>query len=327
MEKAAVLEAVRAGIFGLCTGDALGVPVEFKTRAWLREHPVTEMLGSGTYNQPAGTWSDDSSMALCLADSLGKRRGLDPEDVMARFLRWQDEGEYSPWGQCFDIGNATAWALRRYELGAPALSCGGTDEYSNGNGSLMRVLPIAYPLFIQYGQNPAAHPQAMEHIHTVSALTHAHPLSKSACGIYISIAARLLEGLPLGEAVSRGVSGALEYYRAREEFAAVLDSWARIADPEALRGMGEEAISSTGYVLHTLEAALWCLLTTDSFRTCVEKAVNLGGDTDTTAAVAGGLAGLAYGLAGIPDPWLEALAAKPLIDACCTALASYCANL
>lgn len=327
MERTAIQEAVRAGIFGLCTADALGVPVEFKTREYLREHPVTEMLGNGTYHQPAGTWSDDSSMALCLADSLGKRRGLDPEDIMKRFQRWQDKGQYSPWGECFDIGNATAWALRRYELGSPALSCGGADEHSNGNGSLMRILPIVYPLYCQYGPDLPAQPQAMEAVHTVSGLTHAHSLSKSACGIYISIAARLLDGAAVGEAAAQGVSGALAFYREREEFLPVLDKWERVASPDTLRALGEEGISSTGYVLHTLEAALWCLLTTDSYRACVERAVNLGGDTDTTGAVAGGLAGLAYGLQGIPAEWLEALAAKPLVESCCRALANYAARL
>lgn len=138
MERAAIQEAVRAGIFGLCTADALGVPVEFKPREYLREHPVTEMLGNGTYHQPAGTWSDDSSMTLCLADSLGKRRGLDPEDIMKRFRRWQDKGQYSPWWS----PAAGLWQITR-PVSRACLKIEEIEEYGSILEILRRDVPCA----------------------------------------------------------------------------------------------------------------------------------------------------------------------------------------
>lgn len=317
------LRLVKSGLYGLCIGDALGVPVEFRSRESLRESPVADMLGNGTYHQPAGTWSDDSSMTLALADSIGQAGGIDPQDMMERFRSWYQEGAYTPWGVCFDVGNATAQAIGRYQAGvAPAL-CGGTQERSNGNGSLMRILPLAYVLYAQYGPDLTRHPQAMETIHLVSSLTHRHPISLSACGIYLSVAARLLDGMTLPAAIAAGVPQALDWYRSTPDFAPWMDTWARIADPDALRALPEEEIRSSGYVVDTLEASLWCLLNTNHYRDSVLKAVNLGSDTDTTAAVTGGLAGLAYGLDAIPRAWLDQLAGQPLVQQCCDSLISF----
>lgn len=318
------MEKIKAGIFGTCVADALGVPVEFKNRSYLKTMPLTTMRGHGTYNQPVGTWSDDSSMLLCLADSLGIRGCVDPEDIMARFLQWYSRGAYTPWDDCFDCGMAVSQALHRYQKGVPAHKCGGTDTYSNGNGSLMRILPMAYGLYVRYGADLTAHPEAMDQIHLVSAVTHAHPISLSACGIYILIAAKLLGGADLSTAIRMGVAEGLAYYDAIPEFADSLKVWDRIRDVDALAALPEEEINSGGYVVETLEASLWCLLNTENYRDSALKAVNLGGDTDTTAAVTGGLAGLAYGMAGIPNEWLEKLAGKNTIERCCTSLKKYC---
>ncbi len=318
------MERIKAGIYGTCVADALGVPVEFKTREWLSVHPLTAMRGNGTYNQPIGTWSDDSSMLLCLADSLGIRGGVDPEDIMARFWDWYDRGAYTPWDDCFDCGMAVRQALLRYRNGMPAHKCGGTDTYSNGNGSLMRILPVVYGLYICYGADLTAHQEAMDQIHLVSALTHAHPISLSACGIYILIAAKLLAGMQLKEAIRAGVKEGLAYYDGIPAFGESLKVWNRIRDVDTLEKLAESSIRSGGYVVETLEASLWCLLNTANYSDAALKAVNLGGDTDTTAAVVGGLAGLAYGMDGIPGEWLEKLAGKDTVDRCCRSLKKYC---
>lgn len=321
------MEKIRAGIYGTCVADALGVPVEFKTREWQAVNPLTTMRGNGTYNQPVGTWSDDSSMLLCLADSLGIRGCVDPEDIMARFWAWYHRGEYTPWDECFDCGMAVGQALLRYRQGMPAHKCGGTDTYSNGNGSLMRILPVVYGLYIRWGADLTAYREAMDQIHLVSALTHAHPISLSACGIYVLIAAKLLAGMKLEEAIRAGVNEGLDYYDGIPDFSGSIKVWHRLRDVDALRALPEKGIRSGGYVVETLEASLWCLLNTDSYAAAALKAVNLGGDTDTTAAVVGGLAGLAYGMEGIPADWTEKLAGKDTIERCCRSLDKYCARV
>ena len=318
------MDKIRAGIYGTCVADALGVPVEFKNRQWLAANPLTTMRGNGTYNQPVGTWSDDSSMLLCLADSLGLRGCVDPEDIMARFWGWYDRGEYTPWDDCFDCGMAVRQALLRYRQGMSAYKCGGTDTYSNGNGSLMRILPVVYGLYLRYGTDLTAHGEAMDQIHLVSALTHAHPISLSACGIYVLIAAKLLAGEKFTDAIRAGVKEGLAYYDTIPEYKECLKVWSRLRNPDALAALPEAEIRSGGYVVETLEAALWCLMNTGNYQDAALKAVNLGGDTDTTAAVAGGLAGLAYGLEEIPVDWLGKLAGKDTIERCCRSLKKYC---
>ena len=320
------LERVKAGVYGTFVADAVGVPAEFKSRTELKQHPVTDMVGYGTYNQPRGTWSDDSSMMLCLLYSLTEMGKLRYHDIMDRFLAWYDKGEYTPWGVCFDCGMAVSDALSRYRRGGEPVLCGGTHIRSNGNGSLMRILPMAFYAYARFGEDPAASGRAMEEIHKVSALTHRHPISLSACGIYVNIATRLLAGMELQEAMQEGITAALKWYDSHEKFSSVGQTWHRIVDVQQLQTLPEEEIRSSGYVVDTLEAALWCLLNTDNYRDCVLKAVNLGEDTDTVAAVAGGLAGLAYGFEGIPADWRQGLAAREEIDEVCEDMACYMAS-
>lgn len=305
---------VYGGILGLCVGDALGVPVEFERRETLRQNPVTGMRDGGTYGLPAGSWSDDSSMALCLADSLADRRKIDGWDICKRFLRWADEGAYTPFGEMFDIGMATRKALSRFAQGSPPEQCGCKGERENGNGSLMRILPLAFYLRARYGADLAQEP-AMDAVHAVSAYTHAHPRSLVGCGLYVCAAAALPEAANLRAGLQAGINRAFAYYRA--DGWAELEAYRRSEDLDALAALPEQEIQSGGYVVSTLEAALWCLLTTGSYRDCVLKAVNLGDDTDTTAAVAGGLAGVYYGCKQIPQAWLDALARREWISYLC----------
>lgn len=309
-------QMILGGIFGHCVADALGVPVEFCSRGSLAQDPVVDMRGYGSYNQPAGTWSDDTSMTLCLLDSL--THGLDCGDIMEKFFLWLEEARYTPYGEVFDVGKTCRESVSRYLAGTPPLLCGGTSELENGNGSLMRILPLAFYLYARFGADFFDREEAVRAIHDVSALTHAHPRSKIACGIYVSIAGMLIGGEELRQAIRRGVDRAWAYYSQSAGFAEELKHYARLRSPD-FADTPEREIGSSGYVVDTLEAALWCLLNTDSYPACVLKAVNLGEDTDTTGAVAGGLAGLYYGFEAIPTQWLKTLAKSGYIADLCAA--------
>lgn len=187
------------------------------------------------------------------------------------------------------------------------LECGATDENSNGNGSLMRILPAVLYLYKIYGENFNA--EAMKKIHEISCLTHAHKRSQIGCGIYSLIAAELLSEKNISESIKIGLEKAKNFYSAEVE----LKHYSRIFDKN-FKNLPEDEIKSSGYVVHTLEAALWCLLNTDNYKNLALKAVNLGEDTDTVAAVAGGLAGIFYGVEKIPSEWLETLQNKNYLE-------------
>ncbi|RXI96231.1 hypothetical protein DS745_21045 [Anaerobacillus alkaliphilus] len=305
------------GMLGLCVADALGVPVEFHNRETLREDPVVGMRAYGTHNQPAGTWSDDTSMSLCLVDSL--LDGLNYEDIMNKFVEWYEEGSYTPFGEAFDIGIATSRSLQRYLDGTKPLQSGGTTEYDNGNGSLMRILPILFYLQSTYGDKFYEQDEAFTIIHNVSALTHGHKRSQIACGIYITIAAKILEESDLATAVEQGIAYAMNYYQEHGKFDSEIAYFQRLFS-EGFASLPEDQINSSGYVIDTIEAAVWCLLNTRSYKECVLRAVNMGEDTDSVAAVAGGLAGLHYGYESIPEEWLNVIAKRNYIEHVCQTL-------
>ena len=302
------------GIMGLVVGDALGVPVEFQSRDSLEKEPVTGMRAYGTYGQPAGTWSDDSSLTLALLDSL--KKGLDYKDIMDKFLGWYERADYTPHGQMFDIGNATSAALRRYKSGCAPLEAGGTSKGDNGNGSLMRILPILFYLLKHYGEDFTEKAEAFEIIHNISALTHGHRRSMMACGIYICLAKSLIGLKDKERAVKEGLKTAFAYYKNQADFKNEEQHFITLED-EDFKNLPEDDIESGGYVVDSLKASLWCLLNTGSYADCVLKAVNLGKDTDTTAAIAGGLAGLFYGYEAIPEDWLGVISRREYVEALC----------
>jgi len=305
---------VLGGIMGLAVADALGVPVEFMDREVLARDPVVGMRSYGTYNKPAGTWSDDTSMTLCLMSSLSKE--LNYDEIMRNLLKWYRTGEFTADGDTFDVGTTTRAALERFEKGIPALQCGGYGEYDNGNGSLMRILPLVFYLAARYGVNFHESSEAFEIIHNVSALTHGHPRSQLACGLYLSVAAVILSGVGLEVAVQVGIEKAVEYYGRQPLFVGELDHFSRLTRGH-IKATPRAEISSSGYVVASLEAALWCLLNTHDYPSCVLEAVNLGGDTDTVAAIAGGLAGLVYGYEAIPQNWLSVLRRREYLENAC----------
>jgi len=299
------------GIMGLCVADALGVPVEFNSRDKLKANPVTDMRAYGTYHQPYGTWSDDSSMTLCLLDSLC--HGLDYQDIMEKFKSWLTEGKYTPHGEVFDVGVGTRQAIMRYISGVAPLRCGGVGGRDNGNGSLMRILPLLFYMQSLYGTDFQDVDEAFHMIHQVSALTHAHKRSQIACGIYLSVASMLIGNMDLSIAVEMGIYKAFEYYKGKAEYETEISHYQRLSDKN-FGEINEVEIRSSGYVVDTLEAAIWCLINTKTYKDCVLMAVNLGEDTDTVAAVAGGLAGLFYGIENIPIEWTAKIVRKDYIE-------------
>lgn len=303
-----MLEKTKAVMLGHAVADALGVPVEFCRREKLAAKPIKDMEGFGTYPFPKGCWSDDTSMSLCVLESLTKNK-IDYEDIMNNFGKWYFKDEFTPTGEMFDVGNACSTAIEKYfKDKLPFNQCGLKDEYSNGNGSLMRIHPMALYL---YTRDDFALEEKLEIIHNTSALTHAHERSKIGCGIYSFVLWELLKE-PDKINIFEGLKKAMLFYRDYPEF----QKYSRIFEKPFVISKQEE-IYSTGYVVYTLEAALWCLLTTTSYEECVLKAVNLGDDTDTVGAVAGGLAGALYGYNSIPTKWLEVLKRKDYIEDMC----------
>lgn len=299
---------IKAVMLGHAVADALGVPVEFSSRAELDCDPVVDMRGWGAYNVPEGCWSDDTSMSLATLDALA-RDGLNYESIMNNFAGWLDDGDYTPTGAVFDVGGTCHAAIRNYtrDKSKSPLECGLDGEYSNGNGSLMRIHP-----FVLYAYTRGLSPDSLiEIINNGSSLTHRHEKSKLACLIYAFVLYNLLNEQSK-ESVERSLNKANGY------FTGVADMlcFDRIFDKN-FSALPREQIKGSGYVVDTLEAAIWCLLTTNDYKSCVLKAVNLGDDTDTVAAVAGGLAGALYGYDSIPNEWLRVLKKRRYIESLC----------
>lgn len=290
------------GIMGLVVGDALGVPFEFKKRDTFK---ADKMTGHGTYNQPPGTWSDDSSLTLATLESIGRLGRVDPADIMENFHEWLYKSKFTPDERVFDVGATTKQAIRRYDLGFPLEKCGGNSEMENGNGSLMRILPIAMMDFPDIKDK-------LDLIKQVGSLTHSHRKSIIYCYVYTTIVDLMMyETKNIYSAIFNGYKAIKDSY----------GRWCEMNDriPDLIR-LNRDEIRSSGYVVDTLEAALWCLLKTSTYEDCVLTAVNLGEDTDTVAAVAGGLAGIVYGCggkSGIPTRWINQIARKEWIQMLC----------
>jgi ADP-ribosyl-[dinitrogen reductase] hydrolase len=295
-------ERILGGLWGSLVGDALGVPVEFKDRATVQADPVKDMREFGTHHQPRGTWSDDGALILCTTESLLNHE-FDLNDMGERFVRWMNQGYWTATGDVFDIGGATSSALLRIAKGIPADQAGGQSKESNGNGSLMRILPVA----LRFSDKPAE--VIGSRLEITSSITHGHPRSKMACAFFGFFTSRLLLGWKPHAALE---AARVEFTRCYEH-TAEFGRFDHILNDD-LVSLPEGEVVSTGYVLHTLHASLWCLLTTAIFEECVLKAVNLGGDTDTTGCVAGGLAGVLYGLNAIPEKWIQSLARRSDVE-------------
>ena len=302
-------------IFGVATGDAMGFPVQFFKREQAKAANVTKMLAHWTGNYPAGSWSDDTSLTLALADSLGETDSIDYDDIMRRFLLWLEGGSYTPKGKTFDIGQTCFNAIEKFKKGVPPLECGGQKERECGNGSLMRISPLAFYIQKKFGERAFENPQVFELIHNVSRLTHAHPIALLGCDIFVAMLFSLLNVSKKEKALLFAYEKALSFVEQNPEYKEAFSKYDRLLAPDFCT-LPEGKIASTGYVVDTLEAAVWCFLTTGSYRECILKVVNLGGDTDSIGAVAGAMAALYYADSpekGIPEEWKELLQNKELL--------------
>jgi ADP-ribosylglycohydrolase len=304
---------IKSGIFGVAVGDALGVPVEFVSRTQLQNYPVKNMREFGTHRQPAGTWSDDSSLTFCLMESLCK--GFDPEDMGVKFLQWKNEGYWTAHGSVFDIGLATRQAIMEFSKGTKPELSGGFDEYSNGNGSLMRILPMAFFLL-----NETSIEERFQKVKIASSLTHAHIRSVIACFIYVEYAMKLIKEQDRFDAYKVMQQEVSSFLKAMEINPAEIALFSRVLTGNIYE-LQEHIIRSSGYVLHSLEASIWAFLSSDSFESAVLQAVNLGEDTDTNGAITGGLAGIHFGFNNQFDFWRVQLARFEDIDQLCEKLA------
>lgn len=306
------------GLMGVVVGDALGMPVQFLSREDVKSGPITTMDGFGTYDMSPGTWSDDSSMALATLDSIREKNGIDYDDIMCRFVNWTSKGEYTPSGKAFDQGNTCIEAICNYVRNRDYKSCGKTGEWANGNGALMRIMPMCLFAYAQYKNKKILLDEAVEYVHQASALTHNHLRSKMACGIYFFMIMAILdeEGM-LPDKLQMGIDNAKCFYKSDVINLVEWSRFGRISDIKGFAKIPEDEIKSSGYVVDSLEAAVWSLITTETFEKGLLKAVNLGDDTDTIGAIAGGLAALHYGYNNIPAAWRNAIIKGKEIIALC----------
>lgn len=306
------------GIMGVVVGDALGTPIQFLRGEEVKEAPLEGMDCFGTFQMPMGTWSDDSSLTLAALSSIKELGRIESDDIMKRFVSWHKNGEYTPYGFSFDIGTTCDEAIRRYGNPYTYQECGCTGEFANGNGSLMRIMPACLYVYENVKNEKITEVEGVEWIHEVSALTHAHLRSKIACGFYYFMVKAILqkEGTLLAK-MQKGVDEAVKFYSRDLSNLVQMSYYGRIFWLEEFANLEEDKIKSSGYVVDSLEAAVWCLITTSSFKEAGLKAVNLGGDADTIGAIACGLAGLHYGYNAIPAKWRSVIQRKKWIQSLC----------
>ncbi|MEL6557500.1 MAG: ADP-ribosylglycohydrolase family protein [Bacteroidota bacterium] len=293
-------------LLGVATGDALGVPFEFSTREAMLKNPATDMIGFKVHNQLPGTWSDDSSMTFCLAEALLKDYNL--SRVAQNFINWKNSAYWSARGTVFDIGMTTSRAISRLEKIISknnaedfSLLRYEAEEYDNGNGSLMRILPL---IFETYGKELQSQ---FEIIWANSSLTHRHIRAAMACMIYLKMAENLIKTQNKIQAYQQTRNEINQLWDLMNFAAAERENFKRVIQTD-ITSYQEKTIMSGGYVIESLEASLWSLLITDSYESAVLKSINLGHDTDTTGAITGGLAGIYYGWQNIPQYWIVNLA-------------------
>lgn len=287
----------KASFYGFIIGDAMGVPLEFKERRHLLENPITTMTGYGSYNVPKGSWSDDSSMMIATMDSIICKNSIDYHDLMTKFSEWISYAKYTSVDEVFDIGRTTLKAISRFQSGLPPLEAGLAGENYNGNGSLMRMVPIAF----YASEKGLSENDIIDLVYDVSSLTHSHEISKLGCYIFVRYLMFLLDGFD--KIKSYELIKKLDYSFAKFE---AYDKYERILK-ENIMSFPVEEISSSGYIVETLEAVLWCIGNTSSFSKAIIGSINLGGDTDTIGALTGSVAGIIYGFDEIPHEWLNDL--------------------
>ena len=295
-------------IIGFAIADAMGVPLEFCFREKLQENLTTEMKGYGSHTVPKGSWSDDTSMTLCLIDAINKTGDIVPKDIADNFVKWIENAEFTPIGETFDVGRTCLRAILNYEknIAAPE-ECGEDSEYSNGNGSLMRISPMIYYCY----SKSMSDSEIYKYVKIVSSITHKHEVSILGCYIYVLFGIELLKGKDFNQAYEVIKNKSYEMFSTVSK-----ERYARILEKDISKHEMDD-IKSSGYVVDTLEAAFWTLMTTQNYNEAVIKAINLGEDTDTVGACVGALAGIYYGLESINENWKKDLIKYEYIEELC----------
>ena len=304
----------RDGLIGLAVGDALGVPVEFLDRDTVRKINVCDMMGKDTNvnfksywsgSIPAGAWSDDTSMTYATMDSIVRNKGIDYTDIMNSYLNWWTKGEYTSLNAPFGLGRTVNSALNRFVAGIPALDCGGKDERDNGNGALMRIFPISLYCI----ESGLSEEETAKIISESSAITHGHDISKMSCFIYTKFMEKLIE--------TKNPKLAMENLK-MIDYSKYFSKEAIAAHKRLFKGYfeytPESEIKGSGYVVDSLECAIYSIMNTNNFEDAVLMAINTGYDTDTIGAITGSLAGVLYGEENIPDRWKNRLKKKDELD-------------
>ena len=287
-------------IIGHAVGDAMGFPTEFSKREELLQNPVIEMIDSPDVGQPAGSWSDDTPMEIATIDSFIQKKYFDYKDIMDKWVKWISKSEYTPTGVAFDIGRTCLKAIKKYCNGTAPLQCGSTSINENGNGSLMRILPVALYAYSKKLDDTSIHKLTNE----VSSLTHAHEVSRLGCYIYVQFIICLLKGNTKQEAY--------KYIQNLDYRSFTIDSinqYTRILN-EQIEFQILDNIKSTGYIVDTLESAMWIFMNAQHYKEAIIASTNIGGDTDTIGAIVGSMAGIYYGFEDIPSSWLDKLQRK-----------------
>lgn len=291
------MKRFKGSYYGFLIGDAMGVPAKFEDREALVLNPITDMVLSKNYDVPKGSWSDDSSMMLAIMDSIGSNGGIDYNDMMTKFSEWINYTKYTSTSEVFDIGTTTLKAISRFQEGMSPLEAGLLGENYNGNGCLARMVPIAfYASFKELNET-----DIIDLVCNASSLTHRHEISLLGCYIYVRYLMFILDGHNCYE--SYRLIKKLDYSFVGED---TKEAYRRIINGDII-DYPLEQINSTGYVVDTLEAVIWCINNTDNFKQAIIGAINLGGATDTIGALTGALAGVIYGFDNIPKGWINSL--------------------
>ncbi len=298
---------VKDGVIGLAIGDAMGVPTEFSKRDNLLEKPVLKMIPKIRDGIPKGAWSDDTSLTIATMDAITKS-GMNYTAMADNFVRWFTANQFCSINESFGIGKTTLKALVKYtQHQQEAYQCGLDSIQDNGNGSLMRILPVAYYCFVQRCNDK----KIFEIVKKTSSITHAHEISICGCYIYVRYVMNLLHGNNKFSALSQVRN--LDYSMFSTD---TLERYHRFFEADYMK-LTIDDIRSTGYIVDSLEAALWCFLQSNSFKECVIATTNIGGDTDTIGAIAGALAGIFYGYNNIPKEYLEDLRKRDYLERIC----------
>ncbi|WP_299452070.1 ADP-ribosylglycohydrolase family protein [uncultured Microscilla sp.] len=297
------LDRVKGFFMGLATGDALGIPAEFQSRQKLSENPVTGMRKGGIYGKSAGIWSTDGSLTFCVAESL--LTGFNLHDIAKKFVDWLYHNYWTADGEVFDVGVIVAKAIQRIKNGTELSEAGGNDEMDNGNGALNYTLPLGFHT------RTLSISERFIYIEQLSSLTNRHLRSIIGAFIFSEMAIWLMRGgdIDIAKAYAATTQTLNDFIKERENLQQEAAYYQRVLDGN-LKQLPVESISSTAYVVDSIEACFWCLLNTNNYQEAVLKTVNLGEDADTIGAMTGALAGLYYGYEAIPTTWKSQVARK-----------------